>query len=157
MRKPLLLLFPVMLALSGCNFRISTEAPEPLPPAKAGTAEQTMAVFMAGKDIVHRIDDGKYDQVWEESSDIMKRTAPKFAMKTMLSSLRKPLGKPSPRGRPAIGFTDNIDWNLPKGEYAVMEFDTTFSRKVVHEKLVLAREQGTWKLAGYLITFPDGT
>lgn len=157
MRASWLCSFVLLSCLAGCNFRISTEAPKPLPPATAGTAEQTMAVFTAGKDIVHRIDDGKYDLVWEESSDLMKRTAPKFAMKTTLSSLRKPLGKPSPRGRPAIGFTDNIDWNLPKGEYALMEFDTTFGRKVVHEKLVLSREQGTWKLAGYLITFPDGT
>lgn len=156
MHRSLFLPFALMLALSGCNFRISTEAPEPLPPATAGTAEQTMAVFTAGKDIVHRIDDGKYDQVWEESSDIMKRTASKFAMKAMLSNLRKPLGKPSPRGRPTIGFTDNIDWNLPKGEYALMGVDTTFGTRVVHEKLVLSREQGRWKLAGYFLTFPNG-
>jgi len=149
MKRFMPLAFALMLALSGCNLRVSTEAPKPLPPATAGTAEQTMAVFMAGKEVVHRIDDGKYDLVWEDSSAMMKNASPEFVFGTLLSTTRKPLGKPSPRGRPAIAFTDNIDWNLPRGDYALMEFDTAFGSRLVHERLVFSREQGRWKLAGY--------
>lgn len=145
---------PVILALamSGCNLRVSTEPPRPLPLATAGTEAQWMEVFTAGKDVIHRIDDGKYDLVWEDSSAIMKKSSPKFAFRTLLSTTRKPLGKPSPRGTAAIAFTDNIDWNLPRGDYALMEFDTRFGSKVVHEKAVFSREQGRWKLAGYFFT-----
>lgn len=122
--------------------------------ATAGTEAQNLEAFEAVKGIVHTIDEGQYEQAWENSSQLLKDMVPKFALTNMLSVTRKNLGAPSSRSAPAIGFLEKIDDSHPKGAYSVVEVDTTFGTKVVHEKIVMVKESGTWKLAGYFINVP---
>jgi hypothetical protein len=139
------------ITLSACNVSISTTPPEKLPPATAGTAERQAEVFEVAKAIVHRLDRGRFDEVWDASSRMLKDATFKPAFAALMSATRGKLGKPDPRGAPRIGFAKKVDVDGPEGDYAIVEVDTTFSGKVVTEKVVLAREGEQWKLAGYFM------
>jgi hypothetical protein len=152
--KTVLLLLFVCALTGGCNFSASTGTNKSQHVATTGSETQNLGAFEAAKEIVHSIDDGQYEQVWENSSQLLKNMTPKFALTNMLSLTRKNLGAPSPRGAPAIGFAEKIDDNVPKGEFSIVEIDTTFGQKVVHEKIVMVKEDGAWKLAGYFINGP---
>lgn len=138
------------MAMSGCNASISTTPPEKVPSSPGTLAEQTEA-FEAAKSIVKSLDRKEFDQVWERSSKIMKGTTYKVVFIKLMSTTRSNLGKPAPRGAPRIGFSKTIDPGLPEGDYSIVEVDTNFSGKIVTEKVVLARESGQWKLAGYFM------
>jgi hypothetical protein len=137
--------------LASCNVSVSTEAPKPLPPATAGTQAQSEEAFEVARAIAKKLDAGQFDQIWDDSSQLMKSTTPKFAFTSLMVVTRKRLGAPAPRGAPRIGFTNRIDPNAPKGEYSVIQVNTTFGDKIVTEKFILAREAKIWKLAGYFM------
>ncbi len=149
--KTILFLLLFCTLTSGCNFSVSTGADENQHVASPGTEAQNREAFEAAKGIVHMIDDGRYEQVWEDSSQLLKNESPKYAFTKVLSLMRKNLDPPSPRRAPAIGFLDKIDDNIPTGEFSVVEVDTTFGKKVIHEKIVMVKESGAWKLAGYFM------
>jgi hypothetical protein len=144
-------LLGVALALAGCNVDVSTTPPPQLPPATPGTAAQRDEAFQAAKAIVKALDRGEFEQVWESSSGILKRSTHRLAFTSLMSGTRGILGQPAPRGAPRIGFARQIDPGLPEGDYAVIEVDTDFAGTTVAEKIVLARESGQWKLAGYFM------
>ncbi len=149
-----LFLLLVCSLMSGCEFSVSAGSNKGKIVATPGTEAQNREAFEAAKGIVHMIDDEQYEQVWENSSQLLKNMTPKYALTSTLSLVRKDLGAPSSRGDPAIGFTDKIDDNVPKGEFSVVEADTTFGKKVAHEKIVMVKESGAWKLAGYFVSRP---
>lgn len=144
-------LLVLLLALTGCNVSISTTPPEKLPPVTSGTVAQQTEVFTAARSIVKAMDRREFDQVWENSSQILKDSTFKAVFTRLLSATRGELGQPAPRGAPRIGFSRKIDAGLPEGDYSVVEVDTKFSRKTVTEKVILARESGQWRLAGYFM------
>jgi len=139
------------IALTGCNVSISTTPPEELPPLTQGTIAQKTDAFEAAKTIVKALDRGQFDQVWDESGETLKGSTYKIAFAKFMSTTRGKLGQPAPRGAPRIGFSKKIDPNLPEGDYSVVEVDTNFSGRIVTEKVVLVRESGHWKLAGYFM------
>ena len=143
--------FLLVIALSGCNVSISTTPPEKLPSPTFGTTAQQAEAFEAAKAIVKALDRGAFDQVWEQSSETLKDSTFEAVFTKLMSATRGKLGQPAPRGAPRIGFSKKIDADLPDGDYSIVEVDTNFSGKVVTEKLVLTRESGRWKLAGYFM------
>jgi hypothetical protein len=145
------LLLVLLMVLTGCNVSISTTPPEQLPPATPGTAAQQTEAFEAAKSIVKALDRGEFEQVWVKSSETLKRSTYQMVFIKAMSATRGKLGQPAPRGAPRIGFTRKIDPNLPDGDYSVVEVDTDFGGKIVTEKLVLTRESGQWRLAGYFM------
>lgn len=141
----------LLVLLAGCNFSFSTEPPPAVPPLTEGTPEQQETALQAAKAIVHTLDRGEFDVAWEQSSSLFKGMAAKPLFVTMMSSTRGKLGKPAPRSTSRLGFGDQVDVNGPKGEYAIVEVDTTFGKKLIVEKVVLVREASQWKLAGYFM------
>ncbi len=137
--------------LAGCNIRFSTTPDESLPPIEPGTEVQQREAFEAARSIVKALDRGEFGAVWEASSRQLKDTAGKTVFTTLMSTTRKSLGKPAPRGAPRGGFTSKVDAQGPEGEYAVLWVDTDFGGKTVTEKVVMVKESGQWKLAGYFM------
>ncbi len=146
----LLLALLVLWVLCGCNVSVST-TPEKLTVAQPGTARQQAEAFEAAKSVVHAMDRGAFDEVWEGASQTLKNMTFKVVFTKTLSATRGKLGQPAPRGAPRIGFASRIDPGMPEGEFSVVEVDTNFNGSVVTEKVVMAREQGQWKLVGYFM------
>lgn len=154
MKRPcsaIFLLLALLPFFAGCNIRFSTTPDEALPPIEPGTKDQQREAFEAARSIVKAMDRGEFGAVWEASSRQLKDTAGKTVFTTLMSSTRKKLGTPSPRGAPRGGFTSRIDPGGPVGEYAVLWVDTDFSGKTVTEKVVMVKESGQWRLAGYFM------
>lgn len=151
MRAQSLLPFFLAAMLLGCNVSISTTPPEKLPPPTSGTAAQQAEAFEAAKAIVKALDRGAFDQVWEQSSQMFKGSTLKVVFTKLMPATRGNLGQPAPRGAPRIAFSKKVDANVPEGDYSIVEVDTNFSGKTVIERLVLTRESGQWKLAGYFM------
>ncbi len=137
------------LAISGCDISFSTDGENSGPILAEGTEAERHEAFEAAKDIVHRIDSGDYEQVWENASPILKNMSSKFVFTNFLSLTRKNLGDPSPRAMPMIGFTEMIQERYPKGEYSILEVGTVFGEKTIQERVTMLKEAGVWKLVGY--------
>jgi len=147
--KTLLSFVLLGLSVSGCDISFSTDAQKSSLTLTEGTEAQRGEVFEAAKDIVHRIDSGDYEQVWENASPLLKNLSAKFVFTNFLSLTRKNLGDPSPRGMPIIGFTEVIHERYPKGEYSILEVGTVFGKKTIQERVTMIKEAGVWKLVGY--------
>jgi hypothetical protein len=145
------LAFALLVLLAGCTVSVSTEPPPAVPPLTEGTPEQQKEVLKVAKAIVHTLDRGEFDAAWEQSSNQFKTMAAKPVFVTMMTSTRGRLGKPAPRSTSRLGFGEQVDFNGPRGEYAIVEVDTTFGKRLIVEKVVLVREAGQWKLVGYFM------
>lgn len=152
MKTIFLFLFLLICTLTAsCNFSVSTGSNKNRFVGTPGTAAQNLEAFEAASGIVHTLDDGRYEQAWEDSSQLLKNVTPKATLTNVLSLMRKNLGAPNLRSTAAIGFLEKIDDTHPKGEYSVVELNTTFGKYVTHEKIVMVKESGAWKLAGYFL------
>lgn len=151
MRVPNPLPFLLVVALSACNVSVSTTPAEKLPSATPGTPTQQAEAFEAAKAVVKALDRGAFDRVWEQSSMTLKDSTFEVVFTKLMSATRGKLGQPAPRGAARIGFLKKIDANLPEGDYSIVEVDTNFGGNIVTEKVVLIRESGQWKLAGYFM------
>ena len=138
--------------LAGCNIRFSTTPQETLPPPEPGTEAQRLEINEAAELVVAALDRREFDAVWEASGRQFKDSTGKTAFTTSLSIIRKQFEKPDSRQVAQIGFADQVDPGGQKGEYGIVWFDTTFGDKAASEKVVMQKESGQWKLAGYLFT-----
>jgi hypothetical protein len=142
------ILFVLLVAmLSGCIKFHSN----PVTPGAPGTAAQQDEVTAVATGIIKAMDQEEFGPVWDQSSDILKRLVSKPMFAKTFSDVQKQLGQPGPRSAPRFGFHKKIEENLPEGEYAIVEFDVEHTPQYSTQKVVLAKEAGHWKLAGYFI------
>lgn len=96
------------------------------------------------------MDEGNYDETWDKSSATLELLIPKSHWKSLMSALRKPFGSVRSRKlieqRPAFNPA-----GLPKGEYMVLVYSTSFSsRPNAHELVTMVKESdGNWKVLTY--------
>ena len=146
--KRLAMLLLLSMCLCGCRVSVST-GPEKIA-VQRGTDEQRAEVLRATQSIVREMDKGKFDAVWDGSSQLLKDATFKVVFTKSLAATRGNLGK-AVRGDTRIGFSRKIDPNAPDGDYAVVEVDSNFGGTIVTEKVILARESRDWKLVGYFM------
>lgn len=98
------------------------------------------------------LDSEQYSKSWDKGSFTLKLTVSKPHWKALMQAVREPLGTVESRKliekRPA-----KDPGGLPKGDYMVLFFQTTFSnKKDVHELLTLVQESdGEWRVLTYQV------
>jgi len=110
--------------------------------ASAQEAEQWLAL----------VDQRKYAQSWLSASVTLKMLVPKQRWVDLMENIREPLGHV--RSRKILEQRPAKDpKNLPKGDYMIFVYDTSFSRKdKAHELLTLIQQSdGRWKVLTYLV------
>lgn len=147
--KQILLLLLLALPLAACNVSVST-SPEKIV-AEPGTAEQRTEVLRVAHAIVAQMDQGQFDTVWDQSSQILKDATFRIVFAKTIGAGRGDLSHATSRAEPRIGFSKTIDSRAPEGEYSIVELDSVHGASHVTERLILAREAGQWKLAGYFV------
>jgi len=106
----------------------------------------------AGERWLNLLDERKYPQSWETGSLTLKLTVPKKHWIALMERIRKPLGSLSSRNlvdqRPA-----KDPKGLPKGDYMVLLYKSSFSRnESVNELLTLVEESdGRWRVLTYQV------
>ena len=123
--------------------------------ASAQALHNPDSVVVAGLQIAKTVDGGRYAEVWESASSVMKKLSTKAAFVDMLTKSRQALGGAA-TGRIWIEvsrreFSGTPE--LPAGTYSNVSYHTTFSNGKTARELVSFRldEDKNWRLAGYVI------
>lgn len=98
------------------------------------------------------IDQGNYDQAWDQGALTLKLRIPKKDWKTILEVTRKPFGSVKSR-EIADQRTAQDPAGLPKGNYMVVVYNTSFNNgKTTNELVTLVQEtDGKWRGLTYMI------
>jgi hypothetical protein len=141
-------LLAALLALSGCTVQFNA-GDEQGQSGRSGSQEEQAGARASAEQVLSQLDRGDWKPAWEASSGSLRESAnlPQFV--AGVQSTRVAFGTPISRAVKGFNFTTSID-GAPSGEYAIVFFNTAFSGAgEVEEQVVLARERGTWRLAGY--------
>ncbi|MGO4222332.1 DUF4019 domain-containing protein [Lysobacter sp. TAF61] len=108
----------------------------------------------AGLQAAQLIDSGRAAEVWDGASAVAKRSVDRKKFTDSVTAQRKPLGATMARRWTVVSrhSTPGTE-QLPAGTYANVEFDTLFAGNRAGHELISFRqdEDGTWRLAGYVL------
>lgn len=155
------------IALSACIGAAAAQQPQPqqapqqqaapqqqlTPEQQAQIARQDADMTSAAQQVVQLIDGNRADEVWDGSSEAVKRLVPRDDFVQQISTDRNQLGAPSARGEAVITRTQFQDGaEVPAGLYINVAFPTRFAnhpepvRELVSFRL---DEDQVWRVSGY--------
>ncbi|AOH36333.1 DUF4019 domain-containing protein [Luteimonas sp. JM171] len=156
------------VALSSCMGAVAAQQPaaQPQPqqqaPAQAQQLTQEQQAQLARQDaeltnaatqVVQMIDANRVGEVWDLSTDAVKRIVPKDSFVQQVSADRQRLGAPTARGQAVVTRTQFQEGGeVPAGLYINVAFPTTFANNAEPvRELVSFRldEDQVWRLSGY--------
>ncbi|MEW5993505.1 MAG: DUF4019 domain-containing protein [Candidatus Zixiibacteriota bacterium] len=115
-------------------------------------AEKESAAVEASEKWLSLVDDEKYGESWESSSQYFKNSITIEEWKKMLAAVRKPLGKVKSRSLKSKQFMTELP-GAPNGEYVVIQYETSFENKksAIETITPMLDKDGKWKVSGYFI------
>lgn len=131
-------------------------------PKSDQTADQKKTDLMQSgvqlaKEYVTELDQGLYAQSWEKSGFLFRQTVSQNDWVKSLNLIRKPLGKAMSR---KLGERRMIKdpYNLLKGQFMVVEFDTSFEHAPEGRELLILRSgsDDVWHVASYEVFYDEG-
>ena len=98
------------------------------------------------------IDEGKYEESWDESSSMFKNSVPKEQWVVTMGTNRPLFGKVLERNVKTKSYETNIS-GMPDKEHVVIQFQTKFEYKAIGiETITPAKDSdGVWRVWGYFI------
>ena len=97
------------------------------------------------------VDRAAYSESWTASSPMLKGRVSVSQFTEVFKPLRKPLGAVMSRTLSGEQNTKSLP-AVPDGNYKILTFTTQFSaKKDAIETVILSKENGNWKVAGYFI------
>jgi hypothetical protein len=126
------------------------------------TADQKQATWMqAGvqlaKEYVTELDQGRYAQSWEKGGFLFRQTVSQDDWVKALKLIRQPLGKAMSRKLQERRMIKD-PYNLLKGQFMVVEYDTSFEKAPEGRELLILRSgsDGVWHVASYEVFYNGG-
>lgn len=97
------------------------------------------------------LDQGKYKDAYKQASQHSRAQATSDEWEAQIRSMRDAAGAMQKRDFTTSKSTRTMA-GAPDGEYLLLEFSTAFAKKTqAVETLMLSKEGGAWKAAGYFI------
>lgn len=128
--------------------------PRPQGANKGAKAEQpdTKPAQKAAGAWVRLIDEGKYDESWDQAAHIFKDRVTKETWAKNVKAVREPFGKVVSRNLGDTQYLKHMP-GAPDGEYVMMRLDGSFAnRKDTTETVIATKEKdGEWRVSGYFI------
>jgi hypothetical protein len=119
------------------------------PQAIASAEDQIDPGLSVSKNWVSEIDDGRYEQSYDEGCDAMRLKVTEERWEQILKALRNPWGNVVDRTQTKHVYKPN-GFEGTSGEFLVITYDTNFKKMPgVTEVVVLKWEDGKWHPAGY--------
>jgi hypothetical protein len=88
---------------------------------------------------------------WKAAGARFRNAIPADDWTKALKQVREPLGALATRAVDSTRFEKSFP-GLPDGDYAIIVFRTSFANKAsARETITLEREEGAWRVVGYLI------
>ncbi|MFE8108245.1 DUF4019 domain-containing protein [Sphingomonas melonis] len=128
------------------------DAQVPTQSAASATARPTETdASSAARSWAALLDGGQWDASWRAAGSMFKSQLTSAQWATTIQSVRQPLGRVSSRTLQSVVQTKTLP-GAPAGDYQVLQFQTRFATKPdAVETIVLARENGSWRVSGYFI------
>ena len=104
--------------------------------------------------IGNNIDQERYEQIYNDSSDLWKQSVTLEQSNDVFKTLRTKLGKVQTRSLHAAAEQQNSGGPL-KGHVFILSYETRFERGAGMETFTLIEENGRWLLARYLVNSTD--
>jgi hypothetical protein len=113
---------------------------------------KTSTVQAVARDFLALVDAGDYEGSWKVAGAKFRLAISPDRWTQAIKAVRDPAGKLTQRTMFRTRFTDEFP-GVPKGEYAVVVFRTTFEKKGEGDETVtLERESdGRWHVIGYVV------
>ncbi|SFP63455.1 helix-turn-helix domain-containing protein [Sphingomonas rubra] len=118
----------------------------PATPVKVGPS----AASAAAEAWLALLDQARWQESWKAAARMFTSQVPAPQWAAMAGAVRRPLGRVSDRRFVDATETNSLP-NIPPGEYQVVQFATRFAEREAIETVVLAREGGVWRVAGYFV------
>lgn len=147
--KPFIAALFSLVLLSGCDVSLNKPTPKVIA-SDAGTEQQQRQVYEAAVEFLQLLDNGKTSETWSTVSPALKATTHEMVWTGSLKALRLGLGSFKERTPAGIGFTDQMP-EAPAGNYAVIEFNSTFAASSVTEKVLFRDDDKHWLVVGYFV------
>jgi len=98
------------------------------------------------------VDEGRYDESWEEAASLVKTSVTKDDWGRSIASARRPLGKLVSRTVKSRTYAETLP-GAPDGRYVVIQYDTTFENKKSAMETItpMMDSDGGWRVSGYYI------
>jgi hypothetical protein len=113
------------------------------PPKEGAQASATSWVAL--------IDAEKYADSWAAASTLFRTMLKAADWEMMAKQVRGQAGPLKTRKSPKVTLTKSVA-GLPDGDYALVQFDSSFQRATnATETVTLMADGGKWKVAGYFI------
>ena len=100
------------------------------------------------------IDQERYDQIYNDSSDLWKKDVTVDQSNEVFKTLRTKLGKVENRSLHSAAEQQNSGGPL-KGHAFILSYETRFERGNGMETFTLIEQDGQWRLARYLVNSTD--
>lgn len=111
----------------------------------------TDAAEAAALEWLKAIDNGDFDQAWENSSTLLQVPLSSNMLARTISAARRDFGAVESRRRVRAILETSMP-GAPIGDYAVFTFQTRFENKPqITETITPHLEEGTWKVSGYYV------
>jgi hypothetical protein len=104
--------------------------------------------------IGNNIDQERYEQIYNDSSDLWKQSVTLEQSNDVFKTLRTKLGKVESRSLHAAAEQQNSGGPL-KGHAFILSYETRFERGAGMETFTLIEQNGRWLLARYLVNSTD--
>jgi hypothetical protein len=98
------------------------------------------------------VDSGNYGESWDEAAAVFKADVTSEQWQRALRATRDPLGKTLSRKLKSAHYTKTLP-GAPDGEYAVIQYDSSFEHKqsAVERVTPTLDKDGKWRVSGYYI------
>lgn len=98
------------------------------------------------------IDNGKYNDSWNEAAEVFKTAISGKQWEQALQKVRKPLGKNISRKLISKSYRTSLP-GAPKGKYVIIRFKSSFKNKksAIETITPMMNKDGKWQVAGYYI------
>ena len=98
------------------------------------------------------VDKGKYEDSWKEAATLFRAAVTVEQWQQALDGARKPLGELESRKLKGAEYMTSVP-GAPDGEYVVIQFDASFSKKASAVETVTPMKDGdgAWRVGGYYI------
>lgn len=121
------------------------------PPRESNPAAEKAGIEAAEK-WLKLMDDGKYEESWDETGDYLKALIPKQRWTEGVAPARRVMGKLVSRTVTSTQYVTTLP-GAPDGEYVLVQYETVFeNKKAAIEAVTVSHEKdSTWRVSGYFI------
>ena len=98
------------------------------------------------------LDEGRYIESWDETSELFKKVVTKDQWEESLKGIREPLGKVVSRKLNSAQYAEELP-GVPDGQYVMLQYQTSleFKKSSIESVTPMLDRDGKWRVSGYYI------